>query len=253
MTLRPGLRLPVAPALAGLVGLLSFTVAAPAAALTILDDQRRVYAEAYYSVDASWGSDYYDTWDEEVATAPFFDATVDQEMTWLPPGGGLLVGRGTASQTSTVGSAGITASGSATSTRDTFSGSGGDPEDVGSFWWEESEADGWGESTLDVVFSVDTVTYFFLSGDLDAPAGSLRILLEPVTGFTSDAFDLYLTSDTTLSQYGTLLPGSYRLYAQAMGGADGVAYDFAFVVPEPSTGVLLALGLCVLGGRARCA
>lgn len=250
MTLRARPALAAALA-AGVVASFFTAFAAPASPLTILSDERRVYAEAYYSVDASWGSDYYDSYDEEVATAPFFDASVDEEMTWLPPGGGLLVGRGTASQTSTVSSAGITASGSASSTFDSFSGSGGDPEDVGSFWWEYSEADGWGESTLDVVFRVDAFTYFLLDGTLDAPAGSLHILLQPITGITTDDFDLVLTGDDVLSRGGALLPGSYRLYAQATGGADGVAYDFAFVVPEPSTGLLLAFGLCALSRRRR--
>lgn len=128
------------------------------------------------------------------------------------------------------------------------------------------------ESLLTLVFQVSVATPYELSGEigaendattlvrLEGPSGILanKILYdEPNTGFPG--------SGQTFSFSGVLLPGEYTFTARTSSCSDELAqiecgrdyglgfFDVSFVVPEPSTGLLLAAGLAGLGWKRRAA
>lgn len=214
-----------------------------AAEITILEDRRYVLAEAGYFVDSSYTFDHYSDSDEAYANAPFFDESVRMESSWWSPDGE-LIGWAEASQTSTVGPNGIVARVYSNSSNQFYSGSGGDPNDEGSYWWERSEAWGSAQSNVRVVFSVSETISYHISGWGDGFGLSLNV--GPNFYLADRVFlvnNLSTDEDGTFSFHGTLAPGTYRLSANG-------DYDFAFLVPEPGTLLLVGAGLAALASRS---
>ena len=191
--------------------------AAPAAAATItpLEQERSISANVT-GTDVSRSATAFEPW-SEVIDLENFDGSV----------------RASASQTSSIGLRRIDASGGA-SVVDT----------------------GRGGSVFDLRFSIDEGAAYridaFMSGAGIFETGIL--ILEDASG--SRLHDTGGFSGA-FAYEGVLTAGTYRLRAGAGhssigdGGGRGSSYQFAFVIPEPASAALLALGLTTLAGRRR--
>jgi len=138
---------------------------------------------------------------------------------------------GYASQTSSIGTLSITATGVATGTDMPGGGQGR------------------GDSIFDLLFEVVEPTEIVMSGLNDDASFSL---VREDTSTTIFFFSGYGGVDYT----GVLLPGEYRLRARAYEFDGYQSYDFVAnfspgVVPEPGTGLLVALGLVGLSLNRR--
>jgi hypothetical protein len=218
-----------------------------------LSQTRSIFAEAQVT-DFSTGATDLDSNSLSASDFGLFDATVSATAS-VP----IVEATGSASQTSRFttgsigpGSEGISGVGSASAASNPL---GGIFEDRGQ-----------GESLVDVSFSVTQhVTYQLIANLMtreQGPAGLQNVGSFTLRGGPSDEIivDLFVIADGDAFRIlsGSLQPGTYSLRARAFADSGfGIGtftnFDFEFnVIPEPSTAVLLALGLVGLAaGRRR--
>lgn len=141
-----------------------------------------------------------------------------------------------ASQTSSLGAASITLSGSANA-------------EVG------QEGDASGTSTFSVQFAVAVPVTFTASGSLSASGfamSQVRLTGPGGTVFSQTLIPFIFPDTLPIAEVGMLQPGTYDLFAEAETNANpgmtplDASFAFSFdvvAVPEPGTAALLALGL----------
>ena len=226
-------------------------VAGNAQALSYIEssDNRSIYAETFIWYDSSAGSDSYTLSNSKSPPFPLTDFNETLSITDTFGGNsGVYSATGTATQDSVLRADGLSATGTVTGTQDFFSGSGGDPNDVGSYWWEDGEIYGGGSSIFDISFTVESSTLV----DLDAaitgdfgPSGSTRVLLQSQS--ETILFDTDLLSGDAWVQQILLAPGTYSLLAKAhvatfdIGGGNADYTVSLTTVPEPGTLVMSAM------------
>lgn len=183
-------------------------------------DNRSIYAETFIWYDSSAGSDSYTVSDSKSPLVPLanFSKTVSITETF---GGnsGTYSATGTATQDSVLGADGLSASGTVTGTQDSFIGDGGDPNDVGSYWWEEGEIYGRGGSVFDISFTVGSNTLVDLDASITGDGASAHVVFTNQTT-ENTIFDTEFLSGAAWVEQILLTPGTYSLFAEAHVAAD---------------------------------
>ena len=173
-----------------------------------------------------------------------FSDSVSSIFSAFPGGGGVA----SADQTSNISSLGVDASGSVFSSA--------------AFGRHVAEA----LSSISFNFSISTAAPFHLSGEIGAEGdASARVRLTGESGVVASVSEAFNPSGgfpgagTSFSFSDVLAPGDYTLFANAHSCSDEIGlcgqaagrgfYQFSFVVPEPTTAFLVAVGLILIRFR----
>ncbi|GEM_PF-4976041 len=219
---------------------------------------RELDVSADYSIDASYIYSFDTDFDQDQTNAlGAWASTREAEVfPWEQAPNGI----GRASVDSDINGDGITFSSRLFTDGGNYSVSGGDPEDIGSYYYTDEWSSGTASSGFTVSFHVPDYQQFWLDADAVGDIGSGRVRLRSdlyfgtiIPGDQQIHLDLAFGGGSTgLHETSVLLPN--RLYTlvfdhDSTSGSNGL--DLVFVVPEPSTALLIGLGLAGISGTTR--
>ena len=248
--------------------LIAFCLIAPANALAIdiLSANRSAEVWADYSLDASyWYTSDFDNDYDGTSQTGVWNRFLEARTYAIE---GAPDGIGEVEIESNIGAGGISFSSRVLGQGGEYYTSGGDPDDVGSYYYTNEYTSGGGRSDLYVRFNVTAPTPFTLdfsstNQPIDrAHSGFVELIWDrpifpgappelPTTEIVM--FNLALPrSSQTIERAGILLPGEYRFRIDhPTGTGNNVGMNVLFVVPEPGTALLLMGGLAGLATRRR--